>query len=77
MRGKIVHNISAFKLKGGERLSNVENNISKELLHEYMQDKILFPKSKISIMLIAYVFMIIISLLKGSGKTPSLINIER
>jgi hypothetical protein len=56
---------------------NSEYNFSKELHDEFNKDKIVFPKSKIKIMILSYIFVVIISLLKGSSHTPSLINIER
>jgi hypothetical protein len=56
---------------------HLENNYSEEVVIEMVKEKILFPKHKISIMIMTFVLMVMISLLKGSGHTPSIIHIER
>ncbi len=54
---------------------NEEMN-SPKLLAEIENEKILFNKEKFNLIFLSYALMIIISLLKGSNHTKSIINIK-
>lgn len=53
-----------------------EQQLSNLLIKEFEKDKNIFPMRKIGLMLIAYVILIIISLLKGSDHTKSILGIQ-
>jgi hypothetical protein len=57
-----------------EELENGKQNML--LLKEYEKDKINFPEDKVYLITIAYITLIIISLLKGSDHFESLIKIK-
>ncbi len=85
-----MENDSCYKLNSNSEESDLEkiksDNIShqeienlklKELLNkEYEKDKIDFPKDKLKLIAIAYITMVVISLLKGSDHFESLIGIK-
>jgi hypothetical protein len=85
-----LENDSCYKLNSNSEESDLEkiksDNIShqeienlklKELLNkEYEKDKIDFPKDKLKLIAIAYITMVVISLLKGSDHFESLIGIK-